>query len=120
MLNGIRTAGRRMRRFAQDESGAVTVDWVVMTAGICAMIMMLFSMLTESLYESAVDIVVREGRGSVSLLQRALGVGSGRDRFPVVRFPCSMCSPRPFGPGHPACGWRDYRSAASCHRARAP
>jgi S-DNA-T family DNA segregation ATPase FtsK/SpoIIIE len=32
----------------------------------------------DDLYEAAVDIVVREGRGSVSLLQRALGVGYGR------------------------------------------
>jgi S-DNA-T family DNA segregation ATPase FtsK/SpoIIIE len=32
----------------------------------------------DELYESAVDIVVREGRGSVSLLQRALGIGYGR------------------------------------------
>jgi S-DNA-T family DNA segregation ATPase FtsK/SpoIIIE len=32
----------------------------------------------DELYESAVEIVVREGRGSVSLLQRALGIGYGR------------------------------------------
>src|SRR5256714_12606955 len=32
----------------------------------------------DELYESAVDMVVREGRGSVSLLQRALGIGYGR------------------------------------------
>ncbi len=32
----------------------------------------------DELYEAAVDIVVREGRGSVSLLQRALGIGYGR------------------------------------------
>jgi len=32
----------------------------------------------DELYETAVDIVVREGRGSVSLLQRALGIGYGR------------------------------------------
>jgi S-DNA-T family DNA segregation ATPase FtsK/SpoIIIE len=32
----------------------------------------------DDLYEAAVDIVVREGRGSVSLLQRSLGVGYGR------------------------------------------
>ncbi len=32
----------------------------------------------DDLYESAVDLVVREGRGSVSLLQRALGIGYGR------------------------------------------
>ncbi|MCG8583549.1 MAG: DNA translocase FtsK, partial [Pirellulales bacterium] len=29
-------------------------------------------------YEQAVEIVIREGRGSVSLLQRALGIGYGR------------------------------------------
>jgi S-DNA-T family DNA segregation ATPase FtsK/SpoIIIE len=32
----------------------------------------------DEFYEAAVDIVVREGRGSVSLLQRALGIGYGR------------------------------------------
>ena len=32
----------------------------------------------DDLYEDAVDVVVREGRGSVSLLQRALGIGYGR------------------------------------------
>jgi S-DNA-T family DNA segregation ATPase FtsK/SpoIIIE len=32
----------------------------------------------DDLYEAAIDIVVREGRGSVSLLQRSLGVGYGR------------------------------------------
>jgi S-DNA-T family DNA segregation ATPase FtsK/SpoIIIE len=30
------------------------------------------------LYEQAIEIVVREGRGSTSLLQRALGIGYGR------------------------------------------
>jgi S-DNA-T family DNA segregation ATPase FtsK/SpoIIIE len=32
----------------------------------------------DELYEPAVDMVVREGRGSVSLLQRGLGIGYGR------------------------------------------
>jgi S-DNA-T family DNA segregation ATPase FtsK/SpoIIIE len=32
----------------------------------------------DDLYEAAVDLVIREGRGSVSLLQRSLGVGYGR------------------------------------------
>ena len=32
----------------------------------------------DELYEAAIDIVVREGRGSVSLLQRSLGIGYGR------------------------------------------
>ena len=32
----------------------------------------------DELYEAAIDVVVREGRGSCSLLQRALGIGYGR------------------------------------------
>lgn len=32
----------------------------------------------DELYERAIDVVVREGRGSTSLLQRALGIGYGR------------------------------------------
>ncbi|HEY1064793.1 MAG TPA: DNA translocase FtsK, partial [Pirellulales bacterium] len=32
----------------------------------------------DTLFEAAVDVVVREGRGSVSLLQRCLGIGYGR------------------------------------------
>ena len=32
----------------------------------------------DELYETAIDIVIREGRGSVSLLQRTLGIGYGR------------------------------------------
>ena len=32
----------------------------------------------DELYEAAIDLVIREGRGSVSLLQRALGIGYGR------------------------------------------
>lgn len=32
----------------------------------------------DDMYEQAIEIVVREGRGSTSLLQRALGIGYGR------------------------------------------
>lgn len=32
----------------------------------------------DPLYEQAIEIVIREGRGSVSLLQRSLGIGYGR------------------------------------------
>jgi S-DNA-T family DNA segregation ATPase FtsK/SpoIIIE len=32
----------------------------------------------DEVYEQAIDVVIREGRGSVSLLQRALGIGYGR------------------------------------------
>ncbi len=32
----------------------------------------------DPLYDQAISIVLREGRGSVSLLQRSLGIGYGR------------------------------------------
>jgi S-DNA-T family DNA segregation ATPase FtsK/SpoIIIE len=32
----------------------------------------------DDLYEDAIGVIIREGRGSVSLLQRALGIGYGR------------------------------------------
>ncbi|MCA9217128.1 MAG: hypothetical protein KDB27_28865, partial [Planctomycetales bacterium] len=32
----------------------------------------------DPLYDSAVEVVIREGRGSISLLQRVLGIGYGR------------------------------------------
>ena len=32
----------------------------------------------DPLYEQAIEIVIREGHGSVSLLQRTLGIGYGR------------------------------------------
>ncbi|MGE3821685.1 MAG: DNA translocase FtsK, partial [Isosphaeraceae bacterium] len=32
----------------------------------------------DELYESAIEVIIREGRGSCSLLQRALGIGYGR------------------------------------------
>src|SRR5262249_45073226 len=32
----------------------------------------------DEVYEQAIEVIVREGRGSVSLLQRALGIGYGR------------------------------------------
>jgi S-DNA-T family DNA segregation ATPase FtsK/SpoIIIE len=32
----------------------------------------------DEMYEQAIEVIIREGRGSVSLLQRALGIGYGR------------------------------------------
>ncbi len=32
----------------------------------------------DDLYEAAIEVIIREGRGSTSLLQRALGIGYGR------------------------------------------
>ncbi len=40
-------------RFLKDDDGAVTVDWVVITAGICMLIITLFTFLQQSSYEAA-------------------------------------------------------------------
>lgn len=42
-----------IRRFARDESGAVTVDWVVMTAALVGIVMTLFTFLTDEIYQNA-------------------------------------------------------------------
>jgi Flp pilus assembly pilin Flp len=42
-----------LRRFAQDEGGAVTVDWVVLTAALVGIVLSLFTFLTEELYQNA-------------------------------------------------------------------
>jgi Flp pilus assembly pilin Flp len=42
-----------MKRFGKDESGAVTVDFVVLTAGVILMVMSVFQVLQESLYVDA-------------------------------------------------------------------
>lgn len=44
---------QRARHFARDDSGAVTVDWVVLTASLVGLTILLSTILTESLYENA-------------------------------------------------------------------
>jgi Flp pilus assembly pilin Flp len=34
-------------RFARDESGAVTVDWVVLTAAVVSLVLLVFSVITR-------------------------------------------------------------------------
>jgi uncharacterized integral membrane protein len=36
-----------MKRFATDDDGAVTVDWVVLTAAIIALVFSLFGVITQ-------------------------------------------------------------------------
>ena len=44
------------KRFAQDESGAVTVDWVVLTAAIVGLAVAVFGTLTTQIKNVADDI----------------------------------------------------------------
>jgi Flp pilus assembly pilin Flp len=40
-----------INRFVADESGAVTVDWVVLTAAVVGLGVLLFSILTPAVFE---------------------------------------------------------------------
>lgn len=44
---------QRARAFGKNDAGAVTVDWVVLTAALCGLIIAIFTILTESVYENA-------------------------------------------------------------------
>lgn len=55
-----RFAARRLRRFRQDEGGAVTVDWVVLTAAICGVSFMLFTILTPLIFRNAADVIAAD------------------------------------------------------------
>jgi Flp pilus assembly pilin Flp len=44
---------KAMKLFLKQEDGAVTVDWVVITAGICMLVITLFTYLRVSSYEAA-------------------------------------------------------------------
>lgn len=46
-------AASRARDFAESEDGAVTVDWVVLTAVVIAMVLAVFTILTEAVFETA-------------------------------------------------------------------
>jgi len=48
---------RRLRRFLREEAGAITVDWVVLTAGVIAMVLMLFSILTPDLIQAVAETI---------------------------------------------------------------
>jgi S-DNA-T family DNA segregation ATPase FtsK/SpoIIIE len=50
----------------------------------------------DELYDPAIEVKLREGRGSVSLLQRALGIGYGR----VARLNDFMAEDRIVGEYH--------------------
>jgi Flp pilus assembly pilin Flp len=53
MLNLETLVKASIRRFARDESGAVTVDWVVLTAALVGIVMTLFTFLTDEIYQNA-------------------------------------------------------------------
>lgn len=47
-------------RFLRDERGAVTVDWVVLTAAVCGIGILLFTHLTPVVFEAAANAIAAE------------------------------------------------------------
>ena len=48
---------RALKRFARDEDGAVTVDWVVLSAAVLAMVFAVFTIITRASVEVGANIV---------------------------------------------------------------
>ena len=48
---------RAFKRFAADEDGAVTVDWVVLTAAVVAMVFAVFTIITQASVEVGANVV---------------------------------------------------------------
>ncbi len=48
---------RKLQAFGKDACGAVTVDWVVLTAALCGMIIAIFTVLTEAVYEDTASSI---------------------------------------------------------------
>lgn len=60
-------------RFKQDESGAVTVDWVVLTAAITGLVFLLVATLNESLVQNTTqEGIAAQLYNSQTSLQNAL------------------------------------------------
>ncbi len=53
MPSVFRSFAARIGHMARDESGAVTVDWVVLTAALVGIVLTLFTWLTNALYSDA-------------------------------------------------------------------
>ncbi|TGD64703.1 hypothetical protein EYC08_10555 [Tabrizicola sp. WMC-M-20] len=51
---------RQLSRFWNDEFGAVTVDWVVLTAGVVGLVLVVFTVFTPEVFDAAI-IVISEG-----------------------------------------------------------
>lgn len=51
---------RKLDRFALEEDGAVTVDWVVLAAVVVAAVLGLFTVLTPAVYERAAAAIASD------------------------------------------------------------
>lgn len=57
MTTSIEWTKRKIHVFAESEAGAVTVDWVVLTAALVGMVIALFTILTSAVYEDAASAI---------------------------------------------------------------
>lgn len=57
MTSPVPTIATRLRGFCQDQGGAVTVDWVVLTAAVVGITIMLFTILTPAIFSEAGTVI---------------------------------------------------------------
>ncbi len=53
MMTFAKVLRRKGRRFTRDQRGAVTVDWVVLTAALVVMAFSVFNIITRAIFEEA-------------------------------------------------------------------
>ncbi len=49
---------RRLRAFLRDENGAITVDFVVLTGAVIALVLVVFQVLTQAVFDNAARSIV--------------------------------------------------------------
>ena len=59
MMPHLPSHDRRFRQFWTDESGAITVDWVVLTAGVVGLAIVVVSVFTPEVFQAAADKVAQ-------------------------------------------------------------
>ena len=51
------TSHRPLHEFWNDDSGAVTVDWVVLTAAVVGLVLMVFTVFTPEVFGAAIAAI---------------------------------------------------------------
>ncbi|MEM8870556.1 MAG: hypothetical protein AAGB10_16735 [Pseudomonadota bacterium] len=55
-MSRIKAIGCRLRLLVQDDDGAVTVDWVVLSAALVTIGLVMISLITPGVYDAGSDI----------------------------------------------------------------
>jgi hypothetical protein len=56
----------KARRFLHQEEGAVTIDWVVLTAAVIGMTLIVTTTINQALYEQAANVIAAKVENSAT------------------------------------------------------